>query len=967
MGPAVTESYLLKLNSGTVAELVLEQGPTDLLATIVSPSGDRVIVDERDSGPEPIFIEARVDGIYRLEVSAQSKLPNATPYSLTVGEFRPRKEDDDLRLQAQQLSTDAKRHESGKTEERKEALALCSRARDLWHQLGDRRAEASTLVRMGAYSFRLGEVTESRTRFVQALELAQSEGARWTEGEALSNLGLILWQSGEFSGALERWNQAQAVWKDLGHRYGEAAVLNNLGLRYRAIGSYQQAYKSYKQSLALLAALGDHVHEAPIWSNLGVLQRALAEDSTALQSFRRAAAQYHAAGDSRGEGRAILHMAEIYAAAHRSRQARRSLDQALPLAQAARDHRSVGDCFKLLGELLASGGAKQEALKHYDNALAVYRGISNSTGEAGALHSIGVLQGEMGNTTAALDYLNQALAIRHALGVRDEEAETLFQLARIERESGKLQEARTHIDATLDLAESVRALVAGAQLRMSYMASKNKYYAFACDLYRQMDHENPGGDFARLGFSVAERGRARSLLDLVAEGQIGIGETASKDLVARERRMHESLNALSQDVADLSEKSDRQKLEAATHRLDQALDEYYQLESEIRDADPRYARISPRPLGAAEIQSRLLDRQTVLLEYALGDQHSSVWLLTPESVTLFTLPGRAGIERAVSRFFQSLERSDRGSKGASAQADLQKAAAALSRMILPPAPALWGKRILIVGDGVLQRVPFGALPGPGRAASLIEDHEIVLLPSASVVASERSETATRKAPVGTLAVIADPVFDAGDARTDKPASGVKPVFARLPFSRREADEILQLAPAQSALRAVDFSAERSLFTSGRLAQYRIVHIATHAVVDAARPDLSALVFSMVDHQGAPRNGYLRLHEITSLHLPAKLVTLSACGTGLGKEVRGEGTVGLARGFIHGGAATVVVSLWDVEDESTAELMKLFYAGLLGPRHLAPPAALREAQHAMLKSGKWSPYQWSGWLAIGEWR
>jgi CHAT domain-containing protein len=169
------------------------------------------------------------------------------------------------------------------------------------------------------------------------------------------------------------------------------------------------------------------------------------------------------------------------------------------------------------------------------------------------------------------------------------------------------------------------------------------------------------------------------------------------------------------------------------------------------------------------------------------------------------------------------------------------------------------------------------------------------------------------------------------------------------------------------MEAVGFAARRELLTSGQLAHFSTIHIATHAVTDVARPELSGLVFSMVDPKGAPRNGYLRLHEIASLRLPAKLVTLSACGTGLGKQMGPEGTIGLARGFLYAGASAVVVSLWDVEDESTAELMQLFYESMLGVRHLPPAAALRQAQIAMSKKQRWTAYHWSGWAVIGDWR
>lgn len=967
LNPGVSQHYLLTLESGTVAELVLQQGGADLVATILSPNGDRLIVDERENGPEPILIDASVAGLYQLEVSTRAKISSPISYQLTADEFRLKRGGDDLRLEAQRLSTNAKQLSAGNASSLRQAVDLSSKALELQRQAGDRKAEAALLVQSGAYLLQLSELDTARAQLTQGLSLARDESERWVEGSALNNLGVLHWQAGEFSETIHDLSQAMAIWKELGYKYGEAATLNNLGLRYRAMGAYQEASKSYRQAFSLLIALGDKAHAAYAYNNLGVVQSSLAEDSEALVSFRNAARLYHDAGNSKSEALTLIHIARTYAAGGHIREARTYLEQALPLAQKADDDRSTSDGLKLLGDFQAADGRQQVALEDYEKALTIYRRISIPAGEAAVLQSIGELYNQMGKTDAAFNYLSQALAIQHTLGLRDGEAETLFQLARVEQEKAELTSARDHIESALKLIESVRALVAGPQFRMSYLASKNQYYSFACDLYRQLDRQTPGAGFAQRGFELSERSRARSLLDLLAEAQAGIGKELRPDLAAHERRLHEELNVLADSVAKLSKENDSQKLEVETKKLDAALSEYYELESEIRDFDPRYMRLAPLPTTAEEVQKSLLDANTVLFEYTLGTKSSELWVLTPDSMALFELPGRAAIEQAASRFFQALKKSGHPENSAPPET-LTRAGQALSRMILPPASVVLGrKRILIVGDDILQRLPFDVLPERKSNEPLIEEHEIVFLPSASVLVAERNEARARRLARGTIAVVADPVFDAGDARTAKPASGVTPAFPRLPFSRREAETILSLGPREKSFRALDFSASRSLFFSGQLAGYKMVHVATHAVVDSARPELSELVFSLVDKNGKSVDGRLRLHEIASLRLPASLVTLSACGTALGHDVRGEGTVGFARGFIRSGAATVVVSLWDVEDESTSELMKLFYSGILGPRHLAPAAALREAQRTMSHNSRWTPYQWSGWLVIGDWR
>jgi CHAT domain-containing protein/tetratricopeptide (TPR) repeat protein len=959
--PGTTQKYTLKLDAGILAELVLQQGSTDLVVKVVPPEGEAILVDNRENGPEPILINAEVNGTYLLEISARRQLLTGASYQLEAGEFHSRTDKDVLRVEAQRLATAAKMLDSAKPPKNAEAIEDCGKAVMLWRQAGDSDSEAATLVQRGAYYMESGNLEAARADLLSSLDLARAASDQWIQAIALNNLGVLLWQLGEFSEAIQCLDQTVRIWRGLGNSYGEAAALTNQGLWYRAVGSYQQALKNYWRALALLAKLGDRVHEANIRNNIGVAQHALAEDAQALKSLRQAVNLYHQAGNTASEGRAMVHIARIYNDSGQSRRAREYLEKALSIVQAEGDYRSIGDALVLLGEVTSVSRAKEkrmEAAQDFEKALIAYRKISNPVGEASVLHSMGVLQGQIGNPDKALDFLGQALAIRHSLGVRDDEAETLFQMSRVESSMGSLGEARTHIDQAIELAESVRALVVGPQLRMSYFSAKNKYYAFACDLYRRLEYQSPGAGFAALGFAVAERSRARSLLDLVSETNTGAG--ANSGMLLRKRKLQQDLNYFSGKIKDLANRNDRQALEAMVHRLDNTLTEYYQLESDIRDADPNYALLSPRPVGVAEVQKELLDAQTVMFEYSLGPQHSTLWIVTPSTIKLVTLPGRKIIERAVSSLLESL-------KSSHGPAGNVNAAETLANMVLPESMPKKGKRIIIVGDGVLQRVPFTALPAPGSKTPLIEDHEIVLLPSASVLVAERAALQERKPGPGVVAVIADPVFDAGDARNQKPVSGIKPVFARLPYTHREAETILNLVPRAKSLSALAFAAEKPLFTSGRLAQYRMVHIATHTLVDVVRPEFSALVFSMVDKKGSARDGYLRLHEIASLHLPAELVTLSACGTGLGRDVRGEGTVGVARGFIHAGARTVVVSLWDVEDESAAELMRLFYDGMLGPRHLHPSAALREAQRAMLESGRWPASHWGGWLVMGDWR
>jgi CHAT domain-containing protein len=430
----------------------------------------------------------------------------------------------------------------------------------------------------------------------------------------------------------------------------------------------------------------------------------------------------------------------------------------------------------------------------------------------------------------------------------------------------------------------------------------------------------------------------------------------------------------------------------------------------------------PQPLNLSEIQQRALDPETLLLEYSLGEDASYLFVVSQTSLTSHRLPKRSEIEAATRRVRELLTapQPQPGDTEAKYQARVKEAregywaqAAELSRMLLGPVASQLGrKRLAIVADGALQYIPFAALPAPspendnGRNSGaepqpLFVEHEIVNLPSASTLATLRHETAGRKPAAKTLAVLADPVFTDDDTRVSRDVSkagikgkarsadsyetdigflqmtrsgretgviGAESGFGRMLNTRREAAAISALVPERERMQALDFEASRTTALRPELGEYRIVHFATHGLLNNVHPELSGIVLSLVNKEGNQQDGFLRLQDIYNLKLPAELVVLSACQTGLGKEIKGEGLIGLTRGFMYAGAPRVVASLWKVDDRATSELMKRFYQGMLGPEALRPAGALRQAQLSIWKQKQWrEPYYWAAFVLQGEWK
>ena len=410
----------------------------------------------------------------------------------------------------------------------------------------------------------------------------------------------------------------------------------------------------------------------------------------------------------------------------------------------------------------------------------------------------------------------------------------------------------------------------------------------------------------------------------------------------------------------------------------------------------------------------MLDGNTMLLEYSLGEERSYVFAVTQTAVTSHELARRSEIDgearlvysllTARNHYIKGETIAQRESRLSRLETEFDHAAARLAKLVLEPvANQIKGKgtRLLIVSDGALQYIPFAALPmppAPGLQSPLplVAEHEIVNLPSASVLGVIRQAASGRKAPPKAVAVLADPVFARDDIRVQKSArlparknmEDASPVASlslehltrsvadisagngqslpRLRFTRREADAITAITPGQVS-KILDFKANRAAATSPDLAQYRIVHFATHGLLDSEHPEFSGLVLSMVDEQGRPQNGFLELQDIYNLNLPVDLVVLSACETGLGKAINGEGMIGLTRGFMYAGATRVVASLWEVSDIVTAELMERFYRAM-EVEGMSPAAALRAAQIQMWRQKhRQSPYFWAAFQIQGEWR
>ena len=892
------------------------------------------------------------------------------------------------------------------------ALAYCRRARALQRQPGDPqplatdlRLEAQTLNNVGEVHYLLGELKESLDSFAHALDLWIQSGDRRGQALAHINLGYTHSDSGNLQKASDHFRQALALWRTVEDRRGEGLAQTALGAINSFIGERQLALNAYEQALRIFRTYGDRQSESVALNSIGQVYEDLSDLQTALDYYKLALELNRRSGNRDSEAVIQYYVGRVYRLMGNHEQALSYYNQSLRLCRRLGKKRVAAYVFNDIGIIYESLGRRQFALDQYKEVLKFYRKAGDRRGQATTLKTIGDVYYSTGERERAVACYEEALSYSRAAWDRSGEAEALYNIARAERDAGKTDSALSYITESIKIIEAMRSQVVSHQLRASYFASIRKHYEFLIALLMQWHQLRPAGGYAAAALQASENARARSLVETLLEAEAGVRLDVDPVMLEREHSLQRELNAKALYMMRLRNNT---QTEAGAEQIEkevrQLTNEYENVQALIRSQSPRYASLmQPRPPSLTEIQAELRADDTILLEYAMGEEKSYVWAVTSDSFTAYELPARARIEeltREVYRLLTARPGDDVETAGARAEQPepFWPKAAELSRILFGPvAQQLAGKRLLIVADGALQYLPFEVLPAPsmpkdsndGSAAAsdpipLAMKHEVVYLPSVATLIALRSEAARPITASKSVFVLADPVFDKGDPRvkmavarfdaadgspgpplTSKSARG--PTFPRLPSTRREAEAVVSLLPEDARAVATDFAANRALALSAELSRYRIVHIATHSVVNNSHPELSGVVLSMVNEQGQEEDGFLQLHDIYNLKLNAELVVLSACNTGLGKDVRGEGLVGLTRGFMYAGASSVVASLWKVDDAASAELMTHFYKAMFED-DLPPAAALRSAKETMWRQKHWrSPYYWSAFVLQGEYR
>jgi len=979
--------FLLPLETDQFLQFLVDQQGIDVEVILYEPRGQQLLKIDNPSGadgirgPERVFWVAEASGIYTVEVRGWFSEGPSGAYTRAIEALRPATEVDRQRVAAEKAVAEGDGFKEA--EDYPQATERFDTALATFLALGDTARTADVHFRLGE-TWRLREEGEAaQEAYTQALDLYRDLGNRRQQAISTYFLGYLLYYyRSDPARARDALAEAQSLFEAESDRSGMALVNNQMGILYRQWGEGKNAIAAYDKAVEIWQDQGEEQrfklaialnNRGQLHASLGQKEAALADLEAALKIQAGSKDKIKIAGAQNAKGEIHLKFGDLEKALNPFERALNNLQE----APKAKDLKA-----RILTNIARVHLARKnwrEAHDRFREALAMLGG-EPSPSEAWALQGLGSTQLGLGDPGQALKYFHRAHELFAKQGFFAAESEALFHQARAQRDLEDPMGARRTIQEVVKRCEDIRAKVGDSSgLRASFFATQQKYYDFYIDLLMELHRSDPDAGHDRAALWANEQARARSLLELLTATGGNLERNADPALREEKQDLERRINFLEEQIRALSATpTDAGRLALEETRTNQAdLRQDLALVDEHIATAPEY-RAWDQTLTAEDVQRQLLDDDTLLLAYRLGEPRSFLWAVTREDFRSFVLPAREEIERSATQGVTGLYK-EADSTTEATEGHLRDLSDWLLRPVqdlLPTKP-----RLLILADGALQSLPFATLPIPQPLGvesqsplRLIEQHEIITAHSASVLATIREQAAYRPPVRNTLAVIADPVFNETDGRlTGKAVVTASATRAadlihreRLASTGSEAKAILEFVFPGQGYQAIGFEASTALVKSGVLSPYQIVHFATHALLVPDNPAASHLLLSRFDAEGNYRgSGELRVSDIHDLELSADLVVLSACESALGREIRGEGLWGLTQAFLDAGASQLVVTLWSVDDARTAELMERFYKHLLED-HLPPSVALQKTQAYFHRQPNWPPKFWAAFVLQGDW-
>ncbi len=777
-----------------------------------------------------------------------------------------------------------------------------------------------------------------------------------------------------------------------------ALALIALGDAHQRMSNWQEAIQSFKEAESLYPENLDFYEKAILFVRFGFYNETFGDLAQARSYFIKAHLFFIKTGNLFGNSELTTRIGQISRQLGANNDAFKSFQEGLQIGFQSKDFYSIAYAYENIGELLFSEQKYQNALSYYKKALSNYEKVGIKHAVATVKEKIGKLYLKLNNRNSAEKFYLESLQINRNIRSKTGEATNLYNLALLYQSANQIDKSLEQITDCLDLTDFLHGETANVKLRQSYLSEVYSRYELFISLLMKKNEQFPNQNFATKALQASEWVRARSTLEMIKLSEANITKDAVPETVKREKEIRILLNAKADKLTNLlsinADQAETEKLDNDINELEHELEE---IKAALKQSSPNYSAVkNPAPFDVAEFQKNVLDENSLLLEFSFGKEESYLWLVGKTEINSIILPPRAEIESHIEKLRELLTSREikQGEFIESYQARISEAeniykieSKQLSDKLFGQiADKISNKRLIIVPDGKLHYFPIAALPFPNSTAHLpiLMTNETVYEPSASTLALLMQNGKQISASPKDLLIFSDPIFSIKDERitptgTEKqtqPETGILQTekfrfaesltsLARLSASQDEADAILQIIgeSASTALGGAAATRERALDAS--ISDYKIIHFATHGLINEERPELSGIVMSQFDETGQNLKGVVRLQDIYEMNLSADTVVLSACNTGIGKEVKGEGLLSLNNAFLQAGAKTVVSSLWKVDDYAAQELMKNFYLELT-TGSVTTSKALQRAQIKMWQSSRYkSPFYWAAFKVEGN--
>ena len=688
-------TYRLALARGDFVRVRIEQQGIDVAAALADPDGREVLaVDAMDDEfrPETVVAIAEGAGIHTLTIRPAPRAGAKGRYSIHLDPPRTASTRDELQVTAERaFAQGRKRRDVNQAATWPAALVDFNAARDGFQSLGDKAGELKALIEIAVTENYLAR-PEALKPAQEAERIAREIADRPAIARVLRVLASIYALAGDYDAAAFSAAHATEINQAIGNRIAESHSVNYTALLHSRMGDLDKAIALYERALALGRANGDRTLEASVLNNLAGAYLNLGEYEKSLAMYEQSLANQRAASNRRGEDIILMNLGGVHLKMGHLAKARELRFQALEIARRGGDSQTEARALAAVGQTYVAAGEYSEALRYYRDGLATSRRLGDVRNQAYALLAVGGALHRLGRDDEALETLQESLTIHRQTRQRLGERDTLADLARVERDRGNLDEALTYSRASVDLDEALREEITAPELRTTFVAAEQEKYELLIDVLQRRHHADPSRRDDSHALEVSERARARALLDSLLDARVDLREGIEPALRVRERSLQKQLNDAASDLSRLfGSKGRDEALGAAAQKVDRLTAEYQQLQAQIRRESPHYAAVTqPQPLSAREIQQSVLDEHTVLLEFALGEERSWLWAVTPDAVTSVELPSRGKIEAAARSLYERFTaRQERRGEApvaytkrvAAADARLRPAMTAMSRML----------------------------------------------------------------------------------------------------------------------------------------------------------------------------------------------------------------------------------------------------------------------------------------------